>query len=101
MKNEISEEAVRKKAIKSYSSLHANFHLSSDETFLTSPPAVLNTDAMKVYDSSEVDYLLNKNLVFAIEKKSLCYRRNEIKKIHRVIQFKQLRQMKPYIDLKQ
>ena len=70
LKDKVQEELVRKRAIKMYVSLHANFHLSSDETFITEPCAVLNTDVMEVFESSMIDELLNEtyeNLVSAIE----------------------------------
>ena len=56
--------------MKFYLSLHANFRLSTDETFLTSQPVVLNTNAMEVYNSSEIHDTLNStygNLVSAVE----------------------------------
>ena len=34
--------------------LHANFHLSTAVTFLTNPPAVLSTDTIAVYESSDI-----------------------------------------------
>ena len=51
-------------------SLHANFHLSTDVTFLTNPPAVLSTDTIEVYDSSDVHDASNsihENLTSAIK----------------------------------
>ena len=54
MENRISEEVVKKRAVKFYLSLHANLHLSTDVTFLTNPPAVLSTDTIEVYDSSDI-----------------------------------------------
>ena len=48
MENRISEEVAKKVAVTFYLSLHANFHLSTDESFLTNPLAVLNTNAMEV-----------------------------------------------------
>ena len=63
-------EVAKKKAIHFYLSLHVNFHLSTDETFLTNPHAVLNTNVIEVYNSSEVHNALNsthRNLVSAIE----------------------------------
>ena len=70
MENRISEEVVKKRAVKFNLSLHVNFHLSTDVTFLTNPPAVLSTDTIEVYDSSDIHGALNsiyKNLVSAIE----------------------------------
>ena len=70
MENRISEEVVKRKAVKFYLSLQANFHLSTDVTFLTNPPAVLNTDTVDVYSSSDVHSALNSiygNLGSAIE----------------------------------
>ena len=70
MENRINEEVVKKEAIKFYLSLHANLHQSSDETHLTGPPAVLNTDTMGVYDSKEICDILNgtyEDLVSAVE----------------------------------
>ena len=69
MENQIIGEVVRKKAVTFYLSLHANFHLSCDETFLTNPPAVLNTNAMEVNNSSGIHNALNctyGNIVSAI-----------------------------------
>ena len=59
MENRISEEVAKKRAVKFYLSLHANFHLSTDVTFLTNPSAVLNTDTIAVYDSSDIHDALN------------------------------------------
>ena len=59
MGNKISEELARERAIIFYLSLHATFHLSSDETFLTDPPAVLNTNFMDIYISSEMHNTLS------------------------------------------
>ena len=70
MENRISEEVAKKEAVKCYLSLRANFHLSTDETFLTNPPAVLNTNAMGVYNSGDMRTALNTaygNLVSVIE----------------------------------
>ena len=47
------------RTVKFYLSMHANFHLSTDVTFLTNPPAVLSTDTMEVCDSSDVHDTLN------------------------------------------
>ena len=61
---------MRRRAVKFYLSLDVNFHLSTDVTFLTNPPAVLCTDAIEVYDSSDIHDALNiiyENLVSAIE----------------------------------
>ena len=60
LNNRINEELMKKKAIKFYISLHANFHLSSDTSFMTDPPVVLNTDVEEIYESSEVDEILEK-----------------------------------------
>ena len=59
MKNRINEEVAKKRAVKFYLSLHVNFHLSTDVTFLTDPPAVLSTDTIEVYDSSDIHDALN------------------------------------------
>ena len=48
MENRINEEVVKMKAVKFYLSLHVNFHLSTDVTFLTNPPTVLSTDTIEV-----------------------------------------------------
>ena len=53
------EKVVKKRAVQVYLSLHANFHLSTDVTFLTNPPAVLSTDTIEVYDSSYIHDALN------------------------------------------
>ena len=39
--------------------LHVNFHPSTDVMFLTNPPAVLITDTIEVYDSSDIHDALN------------------------------------------
>ena len=70
VENRINEEVVKKRAVKFYLPLHVNFHLSTDVAFLTDPPVVLSTDAIEVYDSSDVHDALNssyENLVSAIE----------------------------------
>ena len=70
MEYRISVEVVKKKVIKFCLSLHANFHLSKDETFLSNPPAVLNMNVMEVYNSSKIHNALNStygNLISAIE----------------------------------
>ena len=70
MENRISEEVAKKRAGIFYFSLHVNFHLCTDVTFLTHPPAVRSTDTIEVYDSSDVHDTLNsiyENLVSAIE----------------------------------
>ena len=61
---------MEKRAVRFYLSLHANFHLNTDAAFLTDPPAILSTDTIEVYDSSDVHDALNstyENLVSAIE----------------------------------
>ena len=70
MENRINEEVVKKRAVKFSLSLHVNFHLSTDVTFLTNPLADLSTDTIEVYDSSDIHDVLNsiyENLVSAIE----------------------------------
>ena len=70
MENRIDEEVVKKRALKFYLSLHVNFHLSTDVAFLTDPSAVLSTDTVEVYDSSDVHDALNstyENLVSTSE----------------------------------
>ena len=70
MENRINEEVGKKRAAKSYLSLHVNFHLSTDVAFLTDPPSVPSTDTIEVYDSCDVHVALNstyENLVSAIE----------------------------------
>ena len=70
LENRVKEELKRKRAIKFYISLHANFHLSSDPSFTTDPPVVLNTEVEEIYESSEVDEILDKtyeNLLSNIE----------------------------------
>ena len=59
MENTISEEVVKKRAVRLYLSLHVNFRLSTDVTFLTNPPAVLSTYPIEVYGSSDVHDALN------------------------------------------
>ena len=59
MKNRISEEVVKKRAVNFYLSLHVNFHLSTDVTLLTNPPAVLSTDTIEVCDSNDLHDALN------------------------------------------
>lgn len=58
--NRVKEELEMKKAIKFYLSLHANIRLSSDPSFMTDPPVVLNTEVEELYESSEVDVILDK-----------------------------------------
>ena len=68
--NRINEEVVKKRAVKFYLLLHVNFHLSTDVAFITDPPAVLSTDTIEGYDSSDVHGAVNstyENLVSAIE----------------------------------
>ena len=51
-------------------SLHVNFHPGSDEEFKTEPPAVLNTEALEIFKSTNIDDILNhayENLVSSIE----------------------------------
>ena len=70
LKDNINEEVVKKQVIMFYVSLHANFHLGSDEEFKTEPPAVLNTEALEIFKSTDIDDLLNhtyENLVSSIE----------------------------------
>ena len=70
LKDNINEEVVKKRAIKFYVSLHINFHLGSDEEFKTEPPAVLNTEALEIFKSTNIDDILNntcENLVSSIE----------------------------------
>ena len=45
MENRVGEEVAKKRAVKFY------VRLSTDETFLTNPPVVLNTNTMEVYNS--------------------------------------------------
>ena len=59
MENRINEEAVKKRAVNFYLSLHVNFHLSTDVTFLTNPQAVLSTHNIEVYDWSDVHKALD------------------------------------------
>ena len=64
------ENRINEEAVKFYLSLHVNFHLSTEVAFLTDSPAVLSTDTIEVYDSSDVHVALNntyENLVSAIE----------------------------------
>ena len=70
MEHRIGEEVVKKRAVKFYSLLYVNFHLSTDVTFLTNPPADLSTDTIEVYDSIDIHDALNsiyENFVSAIE----------------------------------
>ena len=70
MENRIGEEVAKKRDVKFYLSLHANFHLSTDVPVLTNPPAVLSTDTIEVYDSSDIHDALNsiyENLTSTIE----------------------------------
>ena len=66
---------MRKKAVKYYWSLNVNFHLSSDQTFLTNPHTVINNNTMEVYMSSEIDNAFNstyENLASAIKDFQQC-----------------------------
>ena len=68
--NRINEEVVKKRAVQFYLSLRVNFYLTTDVTLLTDPPAVLSTDTIEVYDSSDVHDAVNSaydNLASAIE----------------------------------
>ena len=70
MENRINEKVAKKRAVKFYLSLHVNFHPNTDVTFLTNPPAVLSTDTIEVYDSSDIHDALDsihENLTSAIE----------------------------------
>lgn len=70
LRGRVNEELKKKRALKFYLSLHLNFHLGSDETYITEPPVVLNTSAVELYESSQLDEILEKeysNLVSAIE----------------------------------
>ena len=70
VENRIEEGVVKKLAVTFFLSLHVNFHLITDVAFLTDPPAVLSTDTVEVYDSSDIHDTLNstyENLVSAIE----------------------------------
>ena len=60
-----------KHVLKFQLSLHANFHLSIDESIKTQPPAVLRSDTYEVYQSSDVQELLRKaesDIITRIEK---------------------------------
>ena len=73
--NRIYGEVVKKRAVKFYLSLHVIFPLSTGVAFLTDPPAILSTDTIDVYDSSDVHDALNsayENLVSAIEDFQQC-----------------------------
>ena len=75
MENRINEEIAKKRAVRFYLSLHVYFHLSTDLTFLTDPPAVFSTDAVELYNSNDVHVALNSiygNLVPAIEDFQQC-----------------------------
>ena len=70
IENRINEQVAKKRAVKLYLSLHANFHPSTDVTFLANPPAVLSTNTIEVYDSSDIHDALNsiyENITSAIE----------------------------------
>lgn len=70
-KEKILLELEKKNAIKLYFSLHANFHLNSDPSFLTEPSIVLNTDVEEAFRSNNLDELLENtydNLESVIEK---------------------------------
>ena len=68
VENRISEEVVKKRAVKFYL-------LSTDVIFLTNPPAVLSTDTIEVYGSSDVHDALNsihESLTSTIEEFQQC-----------------------------
>ena len=70
LRNKISEELANKRAIKLYISLHAQFRLDSDPTFITQPPPVLNTETTEIFESSNIPETLDavyNNLVTKIE----------------------------------
>ena len=59
-----------KNAIKFYLSLHLNFCLNTDESFVTDPPIVLNSNTEEVYRTSDIDAILKliyENLCTQIE----------------------------------
>ena len=75
MENRMNEKVVKKRAVKFNLSLHVNFHLGTDVTFLTNPSAVISTGTIGVYDSSDIHEALNsiyENLVSAIEYFQQC-----------------------------
>ena len=59
LSNKIDEELRKKRAIKVYVAPHAHFHLGSDETFMTDPPALFKTDSLEIYESTHIDDVLN------------------------------------------
>ena len=38
--------------------MHLNFHLNTDESFVTDPPIVLNSNTEEVYRTSDIDAIL-------------------------------------------
>ena len=50
VKDKIGEELDLKKALKFYISLHANFRLSSDASFIIDPPAVLSSETVEIFE---------------------------------------------------
>ena len=58
-KDTILNQQRTKNAIKFYVSLHINFHLSIDHTFITDPPIVLNTMVFEVLDSTNLNETLD------------------------------------------
>ena len=70
MKHRINEELTKKNALKFYISLHANFNLASDESFMTEPAIVLSSDAVEIYRPDNLEEVLDvtfTNLVALIE----------------------------------
>ena len=61
-KNKIKEELVKKNAIKFIVSLHTQFHLGMDSTFITEPPAILTTDTDEIFSSSNLNETLNNTI---------------------------------------
>ena len=49
----------KKRALKVYLSLHVNFHLSTDPTFATDPPFVLNTEPVEILESTIINQTLD------------------------------------------
>ena len=59
LKEKNQQELTRKNAIKLFVSLHVNFHLSIDPSYVTEPAAVLNTEPVVVLLSTNLNETLD------------------------------------------
>ena len=57
----------QRKSLKVYFSLHTMFHLSTDHSFVTDPPACFNTEPVEVYESTNIFDKIYDELINLIE----------------------------------